>query len=59
MIYAGNIALWRSQDSGATWSMIFPDPKKNTVERMRDDHAAGVLSTDDPAYSGRRIEKTA
>jgi photosystem II stability/assembly factor-like uncharacterized protein len=54
VIYAGNIALWRSQDSGKTWSMIFPDPKKNTVERMRDDHAAGVLSTDDPAYSGGR-----
>jgi photosystem II stability/assembly factor-like uncharacterized protein len=54
VIYVGNIALWRSQDFGATWSMIFPDPKKNTVERMRDDHAAGVLSTDDPAYSGGR-----
>ena len=54
VIYAGNIALWKSQDSGKTWSMIFPDPKKNTVERMRDDHAAATLSTDDPAYSGGR-----
>ena len=54
VIYAGNIALWKSQDSGKTWSMIFPDPKKNTVECMRDDHAAAILSTDDPAYSTGR-----
>src|SRR5260370_24677722 len=54
VIYVGNNALWRSGDSGRTWSMIFPDPRRNTVERMRDDHAAGVLSSDDPAYSPGR-----
>ncbi len=52
-IYAGNSALWRSDDTGKTWKMIFPDPAQNTVERMRDDHAAPVYSTDDPAYPPR------
>src|SRR5713226_1066281 len=40
VIYAGNSALWRSSDGGRTWRMIFPHPARNTVERMRDDHAA-------------------
>ncbi len=53
VIYAGNSALWRSSDGGRTWRMIFPDPSRNTVERMRDDHAAPVYTTDDPAYPSR------
>src|ERR1017187_665620 len=53
VIYAGNSALWRSSDTGRTWSMIFPDPARNTVEHMRDDHAAPVFTTDDPAYPSR------
>ncbi len=50
VIYAGSAILWRSEDNGKTWSVILPDPEKNTVERMPDDHAAPVISTDDPAY---------
>ncbi len=52
VIYAATAALWRSEDTGRTWSMILPDPKKNTVELMRDDHASAVLTSDDPAYPG-------
>jgi len=31
-IYAGSAALWRSDDSGRTWRMLFPNPAKKTVE---------------------------
>jgi photosystem II stability/assembly factor-like uncharacterized protein len=57
VIYTGSAVLWRSEDTGKTWSMILPDPKKNTVERMRDDHAAPVISSDDPAYLPRHYVK--
>ena len=50
VIYAGNRALWRSEDTGRTWGMVFPDPAKNTVEHMIGDHADFMLSSDDPAY---------
>lgn len=50
VIYAGNAALWRSDDTGKTWRMIFPDPAKNTIEHMRGDHAEFLLTSDDPAY---------
>src|SRR5258708_18586025 len=33
--------------------MIFPDPGRNTVARMRDDHAGPVYTTDNPAYPSR------
>jgi photosystem II stability/assembly factor-like uncharacterized protein len=55
VIYTGSHALFRSEDTGKTWRMIFPDPTR-TVEHMRDDHAAATLTTDDPAYlPGARI----
>ena len=54
VIYTGGVALWRSEDKGRTWSMILPDPRKNTVERMRDDHAAPMLASGDPAYPKAR-----
>src|SRR6516165_6419144 len=50
VIYAANQALFRSEDTGRTWRMIFPGPKRNTVEHMIDDHAMGPLTTDDPAF---------
>jgi photosystem II stability/assembly factor-like uncharacterized protein len=54
--YAGNHALWRSADTGKTWSMVLPDPALGTVEHMRDDHAAPMLTTGDGAYpSGERV----
>lgn len=33
-IYAGGAALWRSDDSGKTWRMIFPNPAMKTVEHQ-------------------------
>jgi photosystem II stability/assembly factor-like uncharacterized protein len=50
VMYAGNHALWQSLDGGKTWSMALPDPKRDTVEHMRDDHAGPLLTTSDPAY---------
>ena len=54
VLYAGNAVLWRSEDTGRTWSMVFPDPKKNTVEHMRDDHAAPMFTTSDPSFPSRQ-----
>src|ERR1035438_1173845 len=56
VIYAGNAALWRSDDSGRTWRMIFPDPAQNTVEHQNGDHADYMLTSDRKSYSrGLRI----
>ena len=56
VIYAGNEALWRSQDTGRSWSMIFPDPKKNTVEHQNGDHSEYSLTTGDASFpAGRSI----
>ena len=56
VIYAGNEALWRSQDTGRTWSMIFPDPEQNTVEHQNGDHAEYSLTTADASFpAGRSI----
>jgi photosystem II stability/assembly factor-like uncharacterized protein len=52
VIYAANVALWRSRDRGKSWSMIFPDPHKNTVEHQVGDHSDVFLSSDDAAYPG-------
>jgi photosystem II stability/assembly factor-like uncharacterized protein len=60
VIYAGNEALWRSDDTGRTWSMVFPDPKKNTVEHQNGDHAEYSLTTADPSFpAGRSISAMA
>jgi hypothetical protein len=50
VIYAGAGALWRSEDAGRTWGMVFPDPSRNTAERGLGDHADVVYTTDDPLY---------
>ena len=52
VIYAANSALWRSEDRGNSWSMIFPNPQKNTVEHQVGDHSDIYLSTDDASYPG-------
>jgi len=46
-IYAGGAALWRSDDTGATWSMVFPDPAKKTLEHQNGDHSEFSLTTED------------
>ena len=52
VIYAATAALWRSEDAGRTWTMVYPDPTKNTVVHAWTDHADFVITTDDPAYAG-------
>jgi photosystem II stability/assembly factor-like uncharacterized protein len=50
VIYAGTGALWRSEDGGKTWAMVFPSPGRNTVEHGWGDHADVVYTTDDALY---------
>lgn len=59
VIYAGNAALWRSTNAGRNWSMVFPDPRRNTVEHQVGDHADYSLTSDDPAYPGGEISALA
>ena len=54
VIYAATAALWRSEDAGRTWTMVYPDPGKNTVVHAWTDHGDFVITTDDPAYAGKR-----
>jgi photosystem II stability/assembly factor-like uncharacterized protein len=49
-IYAGNAALWRSDDTGQTWRMLFPNPAKKTVEHRNGDHGDYSLTTNDGNY---------
>jgi len=46
-ILAGGAALWRSDNTGRTWSMIFPNPAKMTVEHQNGDHGDYSLTSDD------------
>jgi photosystem II stability/assembly factor-like uncharacterized protein len=55
VIYAGNQALWRSEDTGRTWSMVFPDPKKNTVEHQNGDHSDYSLTTRDTSFPAGHV----
>jgi photosystem II stability/assembly factor-like uncharacterized protein len=54
VIYAGTGALWRSEDEGQVWRMVWPDPARNTVEHGRTDHADQAFSSDDPTYPSNR-----
>ena len=55
-IYAGGEALWRSDNSGRTWRMIFPNPSLNTVEHQNGDHSDYSLTSNDKSYvSGLHI----
>jgi hypothetical protein len=55
-IYAAAAALFRSDDGGRTWRMVFPDPSRNTVKHRWGDHAETIYTTDDPSYpSGRDV----
>ena len=59
IIYAGNAALWRTEDRGKSWRMVFPDPARNTVEHQVGDHAEYFLTSDDPSYPGGEISAIA
>jgi photosystem II stability/assembly factor-like uncharacterized protein len=59
VIYAGNAALWRSGDSGRSWSIIFPDPARGTIEHQVGDHSDYLLTSKDPAYPGGSVSAIA
>jgi photosystem II stability/assembly factor-like uncharacterized protein len=49
-IFAGGQALWRSDDTGRTWRMVFPNPAKETVEHQNGDHGDYSLTSKDGSY---------
>ncbi|MCJ7822887.1 MAG: hypothetical protein MUQ26_07425, partial [Armatimonadetes bacterium] len=59
VIYAGNMALWRSEDRGKTWRMILPDPARNTVEHTTGDHGSGFFASDDDRMDAAGIRVAA
>jgi photosystem II stability/assembly factor-like uncharacterized protein len=52
VIYAGSSGLWRSEDLGKSWRLVFPDPDRGTVEHMRGDHADHSFTSNDPVFPG-------
>ena len=59
VIYSGNAGLWRSDDSGWSWKMIFPSPARGTNEHQIGDHSDYSLTSSDPAYPGGSISAIA
>lgn len=49
-IFAGGAALWRSDDTGRTWRMVFPNTQKKTVEHQNGDHGDYSLTSNDGNY---------
>jgi hypothetical protein len=55
IVYTGATGLYRSQDSGLTWSLVFPNPETVTGETYVGDHAEhSYISTDN--WPGGKIE---
>jgi len=53
-IYVGTTGLFRSEDNGDTWRLIFPDPNKVTGEtRLNDEANHSFISTDN--WPGKSI----
>ncbi len=46
-IYAGNQALWRSSDDGASWNLVWPRPSTVRGIRMSSDHSDETILSDD------------
>ncbi len=53
VVYASNTGLYRSEDKGLTWSLVFPAPSDITAERMVDDHAEQSFVTVSGLPGGR------
>ncbi|MGE5648540.1 MAG: IPT/TIG domain-containing protein [Acidobacteriota bacterium] len=51
VIYAGSDGVFRSDDRGATWRLIFPDPA-TAREEMVGDHADHSFYSTDPTWPG-------
>lgn len=52
-VYASNTGLYRSEDRGLTWRLIYPDPKNILSERMEGDHAEQWYETRDGMPDGQ------
>jgi len=46
-VYAANTGLWRSEDGGELWSLVYPDPADVIAEHMVGDHAEQWFETVD------------
>ena len=56
VIYAAASAVFRSDDTGRTWRMVWPDPRQSTVKTGLGDHAETIYTTKDPSYpSGAEV----
>jgi len=55
VIYGGNAGLYRSENKGKTWSLIFPNPTRNTVAHTCNDHADYRITSDDPDFPSGRL----
>lgn len=47
IIYAGSNGLYRSEDNGATWGLLFPNPSAVTDVIMAGDHSSKTLVSTD------------
>jgi len=49
VMYAQATGLWRSRDSGETWSLVYPKPSAVKVIRMNSDHSdEDIIADPDP-----------
>lgn len=55
IIYAGSSGLFRSEDNGRRWSLIFPDPVAVKGERFIGDEGIHMFLSDD-SWPGGRIQ---
>src|SRR5579871_749711 len=55
ILYAGSDGVFRSDDRGRTWRLIFPDPK-TTQEQMVGDHADHYFTSTNPVWPGNGTE---
>lgn len=51
VMYAGSDGVFRSDDRGQTWRLVFPDPKTEQ-DRMVGDHADHYFFSTDPLWPG-------
>lgn len=52
VIYAGGLGLWRSVNSGATWSLVYPHPDSVAGVRIAGDHGEESIVLNGPPSPG-------
>lgn len=58
VVYAGGTGLYRSEDNGDKWRLIFPDPAHVTGEIAEGDHAEHAFVTND-GWPGGKVKAIA